>query len=162
MEGAVVTMSSMLTLRPAVARDERRVLEWRNEPSTRLWSLTNREISPDDHHVWFTRKLADPGCILLIVEDDGRPVGQLRLDRTAPDSAEVSIGLAPEARGRGLGREALRLAAGLAVRDFGVVTLVAKIKRGNTASLKTFGAAGYEEESEEGGIAELRLVVGRA
>jgi RimJ/RimL family protein N-acetyltransferase len=150
------TMGRMLTLRSAKPEDEDHVLRWRNEPSTRRWSLSQDEVSAEHHHIWFTQRLEDSGCILRIIEEDSRPVGQLRLERITPDLAEVSIGLAPEARGKGLGREALRIGTSDAATLLGVKTIRALVKRGNLSSLGAFRAAGFREVGETGSLIELQ------
>jgi RimJ/RimL family protein N-acetyltransferase len=144
-----------MLLRPAGPQDEQRLLEWRNEPAARKASLSQEQVSPAEHHRWFTRKLADDACALLIVEEQGRPVGQIRLERIDADLAEISVGLALDARGRGIGREALRLAAVEAPRLLGVATVKALIKEGNEASLRAFRAAGFQDVAREGGFIEL-------
>src|SRR5436305_1500377 len=98
----------MVDLRAATADDELLILRWRNEASVRAASFDTAEISREQHHVWFARMLSDPNCTLFIIEEDGSPIGQVRLDRAGPDVAEVSIALDPDARGKGIGREALR------------------------------------------------------
>ena len=147
----------MLILRSATEADEPRLLEWRNESATRAASFTSGEISPQDHRLWFRRKLEDPGCRLLIAEESGRPVGQVRLDRVGADVAEISIGLAPESRGRGLGREALRLAAADAANELGARRLVAHVKPANGPSLTVFRAAGYRVSREDSEMVEFLL-----
>jgi RimJ/RimL family protein N-acetyltransferase len=149
----------MLTLRPAVPDDEARLLTWRNDPLTREASFNQEEVSSEDHRAWFARKRADPSCAILIVEDAGRPIGQVRLERLQPDLAEVNVGLAPDARGRGLGREALRLAARQAPQLLGVQDLRALVKAGNETSLRAFEAAGFEETARTGEVVELRRSV---
>jgi RimJ/RimL family protein N-acetyltransferase len=146
----------MLTLRPAEPEDEDRMLRWRNEPLTRRWSFTQDEVSAEDHHVWFTRRFDDPGCVILIIEEAGRPVGQIRLERITPTLAEVSIGLTRDVHGRGLGREALRLATHDASRLLGVANIRALVKRGNQASLRAFRSAGFRDVGEDGGVIELQ------
>jgi RimJ/RimL family protein N-acetyltransferase len=152
-------MERMLKLRRAAPEDEDRLLSWRNHPSTREASFSHDEISASDHHSWFVRKLADSECALLIIEDEGRPVGQIRLDRLEPDLAEVSISLAADARGRGVGREALGLAASEASRLLGVANIKALVKPDNEASLRAFRAAGYQVVAEDADVVELRLRV---
>jgi RimJ/RimL family protein N-acetyltransferase len=146
----------MLTLRRAAPEDENRLLTWRNHPSAREASFSQDEISALDHHQWFVRKLEDPKCALLVIEDEGRPVGQIRLDCIAPDLAEVSISLAADARGRGVGREALGLAASEASRLLGVGNIRALVKPENEASLKAFRAAGYRVVGQDDDVIELR------
>ena len=149
----------MVTLRPADLSDEARLLEWRNEPTTRAASLNPREISPEDHRRWLASKLADAHCALFIILADGQPIGQVRLDQLDGELAEVSLGLAPAARGRGAGREALRLAAAEARNRLGVKELAARIKADNEPSLRSFAAAGFNEVRREDDIAELRRAV---
>jgi RimJ/RimL family protein N-acetyltransferase len=147
----------MLILRRATAEDEQRLLTWRNEAATRAASFSSGEISLQDHRNWFRRKLADPGCRLLIAEESSRPVGQVRLDRIDADAAEISIGLAPEFRGRGLGREALRLAASYAANELGARRLMARVKLANGPSLAVFRAAGYRVSHEDREVVEFLL-----
>jgi spore coat polysaccharide biosynthesis protein SpsF len=155
-DSALYPGRSMLTLRPAGPEDEARLLSWRNAPSVRAASFSQDEISVEQHHQWFARKLRDPECALLIVEEVDRPVGQIRLDRIAPDLAELSIALATEARGRGIGREALVLAASQAPRLLGVTNIKALVKSDNEASLRAFRAAGFRVVAESEGAVELR------
>jgi RimJ/RimL family protein N-acetyltransferase len=154
-EGKHDDNKQMLNLRPATPGDEHRVLNWRNEASTRNASFSTEEISADEHHLWFVRKLEEPGCVLLIVEEAGRPIGQVRLDRVGPDLGELSIGLAPEVRGRGLGREALRQAVLEAPRLLDVTNIRAVVKHGNDASLAAFRAAGFRIIGDDGESVEL-------
>ena len=148
-------MRPMPTLRPAVPEDEERLLRWRNEPSTRAASFTRDVISAKEHHRWLTGKLSSPSCALLIIEEQGRAVGQVRLDRVDPATADISIGLASNARGRGLGRDALRLAVAEASRLLGVTAVRAFVKHDNRASLRAFGAAGFSVVGDDGSSFEL-------
>jgi RimJ/RimL family protein N-acetyltransferase len=136
------------------------LLQWHNEPTTRAASLTTASVSLEDHRRWLASRLADTRCALFIIVTDGEPIGQLRLDRLDDDLAEVSIGLAPEARGRGAGREALRLAATEAANRLGVKKLTARIKVDNQQSLRAFAAAGFSEFWRDGDLVELRRSVG--
>jgi RimJ/RimL family protein N-acetyltransferase len=150
----------VVTLRPAELSDEARLLEWRNDPATRAASFSKNQVSADDHHRWLLRKLQDPDCALFIVLIDSEPAGQVRLDRIEPGLAEVSIGLAPEARGWGVGREALRLATESASELLGVGTVSALVKPVNVASLRSFDAAGFSEFRRDEHVVELRRPTG--
>jgi len=145
----------VLNLRTAVIEDCDLILAWRNEPAARAASFTTDLIQPDEHRAWFAAKLSDRNCLLLIVEEDGESIGHVRLDRLDPDLAEVSIVLANSARGRGIGREALRRSVVEAIRTLGVKEVKARVKRGNAASLAAFTAAGFHVVSDDGGAIEL-------
>jgi RimJ/RimL family protein N-acetyltransferase len=137
--------------------DEHQLYIWRNEPSTRAVSLTTHEITLAEHRAWFAQKLEDPSSAILIIEEDDRPVGQLRLDLVARDVAEVSIGLAPEERGRGIGREALRLAVGAAAATYGATRLRALVRAENRSSLNAFLAAGFVVRREDDELVVLEM-----
>jgi predicted dehydrogenase/RimJ/RimL family protein N-acetyltransferase len=149
-----------VALRPAGPEDRDRVLAWRNEPDAVAASLTGTAVDPADHAAWFERVLGDPARALWIAEEHGRPVGSIRLDRDADDpaTAEVSIALAPQARGRRLATAALDQAAQAAPHILGVSTLRAVIKPTNEPSLRAFAAAGYREHARATEVTLLRAV----
>jgi RimJ/RimL family protein N-acetyltransferase len=153
-------MAAVVDLRSATMDDAERLLAWRNEAETRRWSFSSEEIGTDEHRAWLARRLADPGTQLLIAERDGAAIGQVRfdLDGDRDGTAEISVGLDPAARGRGLG--AAVIAAGVerafAGQDIGRV--VARVKAANLASARAFLDADFDEsegEAHEG--EEVRL-----
>lgn len=75
--------------------------------------------------------------------------GSLVLFDVGEHDAEVGFWLAPEARGRGLAREALGLAARLASR-MGLRALRAVTAQENTASARTLTGAGFTPVGEPG------------
>jgi RimJ/RimL family protein N-acetyltransferase len=134
----------VIALRRATAADADRLLEWRNDPATRAASFSTGEVDRDTHLAWLERRLADPMTVLNVLTVDGEPAGQLRLELAPDGSAEVSIGLAPAVRGRGLAAPALGLIEPLA-REHGAGRLIAKVRPTNEPSLRAFRRAGYEE-----------------
>lgn len=143
----------MVSLRPATADDAARLLEWRNDPVVRELSFDTAEIDLDTHVAWLGRKLASATTRIFIVEVDAEPVGQVRLE-AEDDQAEVHIGLASTARGRGIGREALRLAL-QAADELGAASVLARVKPDNQASLHAFAAAGFREVGATAEAVEL-------
>ena len=131
-----------MLLRPAAAGDRLPLWRWRNDPATRRASFDRREIPLDEHTRWFERSLALDERRLWIVTADGADVGVVRLDFEGP-TATVSLALAPEARGRGLGSAALAALAAEAFGSLGLATLRAHVRRDNRASLTMFRRAGY-------------------
>jgi len=154
-------VTQRIHLRGARASDSEAILAWRNDPATRAASFAQEEIPPSTHARWFARRLGDPECLFLVVEEDGAPVGQVRLERLAFGLAEVNIGLAPEARGRGIGRQALQLAAAEARERLGIETLQALVRNENEASLRAFRAAGFSDYGVDGDVVELRRPTAR-
>ena len=138
-------------LRPATLRDARLLHAWANDPLTRRMSFSTESIPWDTHLPWLTGRLANPDCRLYIGEDErGEALGQVRLDRAAT-TATLSVGLAPEARGRGLAARLVRLAA-VECLDSGWCRLVeARVRPENAASLATFRRAGFVDRGLSAG-----------
>ncbi|MFC5290683.1 GNAT family N-acetyltransferase [Actinokineospora guangxiensis] len=126
-----------ITLRRATPADSDLLLTWRNDPTTRRWSLTQDPVPVEDHRRWLAKALTDR--VLLVAEERGTPVGTVRFDPRAPGEAEVSITLAPTARGRSLARPVLEAAHD----ELPGVRFLALIHRDNHVSRRLFAAAGY-------------------
>ncbi|MCZ6688366.1 MAG: GNAT family N-acetyltransferase [Planctomycetota bacterium] len=147
----------MLTLRPYTPDDLERLLAWRNDPATRAMSRQGHEVSRDEHAAWMEATLQDPKRVLLVIDEDGVPKGTARLDVEDGMEAEVSITVAPEARGVGLGFKALQLACDHAFDQMGVREIRAEIRAENTASIQIFTRAGFVHEGESEGFGRYRL-----
>jgi len=148
-------VASAINLRVAEPRDEERLLIWRNDPGVREAAFTQDEISAESHHTWFENKLADPACRIVVVEEDGTPVGQVRFDRLDDGRGEIHIAIAAEARGRGVGREALRLAVYRAPELIGAQHILARVKESNESSLRMFRSVGFVETARPDEVVEL-------
>lgn len=131
-----------LRLRRAAERDRELLWRWANDPVTRANSFNPEQISMETHAEWFARKMANPGSRIWIAELSGVPIGQVRYDR-AGNAAEVSISLATERRGQGLGSRILKVTAARACKELGVSMLVAHALPDNQASIRAFLQAGY-------------------
>lgn len=128
------------------------LLAWRNDPLTRRMSLQTDAVSPADHIPWLDASLASPLREIVIGEDaeTGLPIGTCRfdIDEDSP-TAEVSITVAPSARGRGFAKALLSGAIDRFARDHAdIVTLTAIIRPANAASVQLFGAAGFSRVHE--------------
>jgi RimJ/RimL family protein N-acetyltransferase len=92
---------------------------------------------------------------MYIVQADGRPAGSLRLERRDPACAELSITLAPDARGRGLGRAAITLGVEQARDALGVSTVLARVREDNPRSVRAFAAVGFVAQRNADGLIEM-------
>lgn len=147
----------MITVRRATEQDSEDLFAWRNDPVTRAASVSIDPVSWAEHSDWFAASLANRARWLFIVmlSDAGEPdakIGMCRFD-VQPDgaSAEVSINLNPDFRGRGLAGEVLRMA----IQEFrrGVspeLALTATIRPANQASISVFERAGFRLTSTDG------------
>ena len=132
-----------IDLRPARPDDARRLFDWANDPETRAASFDRAAIPWPAHVAWLAAVLADPNRRLWIAEEAGVPIGQLRVDRAPDGRGVVSIGLAPGARGRGLGRTVLRMGLAAAVRELGIRRAWAVVIATNLPSRRLFEGAGF-------------------
>lgn len=131
-----------LHARAATLDDARALFEWRNDQDTRAASRTHEPVAWQDHLSWLTASLNDPDRRLLICEDSGARIGTARWDRLDRQSWEVSITLAPEARGQRLAGAVLAAAERmLDVPD--PIRLVATVHEKNLPSQRLFARAGY-------------------
>jgi len=124
-----------ITMRDARIEDCDRVFVWNCAPEVRALSGDPSIIKIADHRTWYQRRLS--GGPMWIVEDGGAPVGVVRLD-PGPDVTWISIALAPDARGRGIGRRAIRAAC----ETYGQ-PINASIRARNSASRTAFEACGF-------------------
>lgn len=124
-----------MRLRKATMEDAERLFQWRNDPVTRAASINRDPVAWHDHLAWLEASLTNPLREILIAED-GVPLGTVRLDKDL--RTEVSITLAPAARGHG---QATSLIA-LATQTKG--PFVARIRPDNPASRRAFQKAGFQ------------------
>jgi RimJ/RimL family protein N-acetyltransferase len=132
-----------IVLRSACPDDAAPLFAWANDPATRAASFDRAEISWTEHVAWLAAVLADPERRLWIAVEEGLAVGQIRVDRAADGFGVVSIGLAPGARGRGLGRTVLGLGVAAAIRELGIRRVGAVVMAANLPSRRLFEGAGF-------------------
>lgn len=129
-------------LRRARWGDALRVWSWNNAPDVRQWSMDPRPIALADHERWYRARLDDPRYHIWIAQAEGRDVGVVRVEESDLSST-VSIALAPEARGRGWGAQALGHACQAFFERDPAGTLDAWIANGNEASVRCFERCGF-------------------
>ncbi len=97
-----------MELRLATFDDSELLLKWRNDAQTRASSRNKQEISKKEHEKWLKASLADPNRELYIAEINSIPVGTVRYDYDG-QFYELSWTVAPEQRGKGIGKEMVSL-----------------------------------------------------
>lgn len=131
----------MITLRLATSADSQFLFELHCEEETQRYARDkdHRHIpARDEHEAWLADTLNSQTRRLMIVEDDGQPVGMVRLD--GREVWEVSIAVLPHMQGKGCAGAALEL-----VRSHYEGPLLATIDPQNERSLRLFRSAGYEQ-----------------
>ncbi len=120
----------------------------RNDPETRRQSFHTDEISLEEHTAWFIRSLATIDRKIIIAENEGTPIGVVRLDRLDDQNIELSVFLEPGQRGKGYGQRILRDISNYArVWLPSVLYIIALVKQTNLVSMRTFSKLGYIEQN---------------
>ena len=131
-----------LAIRGATSDDAQLLFDWRNDVSTRLVSRSTEPIAWPDHVKWLKRALADTNRKVTLVVLGGEPIATVRWDRRGANAWEVSITIAPDWRGKGLGAAVLAAGESLFSGDE-PVQLLAGVHVSNTASRRLFMRSGY-------------------
>lgn len=139
-----------LRLRPATMNDARLLFEWFNEPAVRAVSFSSEKVSWEHHCAWLKSKLADQHYVIWLAEAGaGRPVGQARFVME-DDTATISISLAAESRGQGLGTLLIWAACRKLCREHQKIRRIkAWIKPDNVGSLRAFEKARFQFLAEK-------------
>jgi spore coat polysaccharide biosynthesis protein SpsF len=128
--------------RVVTSEDRDRLLAWRNEPVTVATSGTRRKVDRFEHGRWFASLMSGGPTRMWIAEARGEPVGHVRVD-VRSGTGEVSLGVASEARGRGLSGFLLSELERHLAADAQVHTLVGRVRPENEPSRRAFIRAGY-------------------
>lgn len=148
-----------LEFRHAAETDLPRIVEIYNSTiAGRMVTADTTPVTPESRLAWFYAHNTTLRPLWMIYLD-GQNVGWMSFQsfygRPAYNgTVEVSIYLAENARGKGLGRKTLQYAIDVAP-EFGVKTLLGFIFAHNEPSLKLFMNMGFEEWAHLPEIAEL-------
>lgn len=151
----VTTTTGTLELCRPIEEHARLLMAWRNDSCTLAMSYHREPKSwesfwPDFQKTCFSQPAFPP----MFVRAGGERVAFLRYQPAAhPEGAQgrtvdVSINVAPGARGRGLGVTALRLGSDYLLRNAGIDCVVAEVRVENEPSRRAFAAAGYRPIGE--------------
>lgn len=150
-----------LRARRASVSDELLLLQWANDEDRRRNALSNRVITPDEHHQWLESKLHDEdGCRLFIVEtSDAVPVGQVRFQRCEETTWEIHYSLGERFRGQGLANALLATALDAMKGDRTCREIIARVKKGNVPSCRALARVGFKARAcaQDMDVVELRL-----
>jgi UDP-2,4-diacetamido-2,4,6-trideoxy-beta-L-altropyranose hydrolase len=154
----------MISIRPATIDDSSTLLAWRNDDRTRHASISRELVTVDEHEAWLKRSLSSDRRFIFIATTTGSQstelaVGMCRFDiSTDGTSAEVSLNLGSEFRGRGYSLQILTTA----IERFHAIdgapnSIRATIRIENQVSKHVFERAGFEKTHESGEFAYYSL-----
>lgn len=147
--------SNKLYIKLATKDDSKDILLWRNDPTTLLYTPSNKKITRAEHDSWFSKKLKCQDSDILIIFKESSKVGMIRFDYFK-DYSEISINLNPEFRGNNL--SSLSIEKGIDfIKSLGIPAkpIIAKIKSNNIASIKSFEKSGFNRIELREALAEI-------
>lgn len=134
-----------MIFRRATIEDCDLLFEWANEPAVRQNSFNSEKIKYEDHVKWFENKISLLNCLIFICEDEGKPVGQIRIEKEE-NQGLINFSVDGNCRGKGYGKKMLEdIGEALIQEKSGVTELIGRVKPENTASRKAFEGAGYSK-----------------
>ncbi len=139
-------MNCQPVLRSATEVDSDQLFEWVNRPDSLSGkAVTSEPILRVTHDNWFAGRLADPGTMIHLIEVDGNPVGQIRLQQDSSGAFAVDIYIEPSHRGQGIAAWSIYQAVSQLRENHDNARLVALVRRENEASQALFQHAGFNE-----------------
>jgi aminoglycoside 6'-N-acetyltransferase len=128
---------NLTEVRRATEDDVELLVAWHADPDVaRYWD--GETFTRDDMRT----RLARPDVDAYVVETEGRPVGYLQAWREG-DAGGLDMFLIPEARGRGLGPDAVRALAA-ALREGGWTRITVDPYLWNERAIRAWKRAGFE------------------
>ena len=141
-------LSEDINLRPVDLDDADLLLEWANDPGTRAASFSSEPISGSKHIRWLEKKLDDKDCYFFIAVDyQAIPIGQIRFD-CEDRAAVISVSIAAQYRGSGLGSPVIMAASRKILRIAPVDRIDAYVRADNEKSRRAFINAGYAQRDD--------------
>lgn len=142
-----------LTQRTANLGDAAILLSWRNNSSTREFSLRTKLILSDEHLEWLTARLERvPFEPFFLFEADYKTIGMSRLDVVSGsvNKFEISIFVDPNQHGKRVGTRILHLTCENFFSLHPDKTIVARVHPQNFVSQKLFTSSDFELIPSEG------------
>ena len=137
----------LMYIRLAIIADALDILNWRNDELSRRMSFNSDEVSFSEHYDWFNNLLESSTSELFIGTQNDEKIGVCRFDIVEEKQlAEVSINLNPTKRGKHLSKSFLKLSMEELFKNHNV-SVKARIKKENLASIKLFEGLGFKQTS---------------
>ena len=148
-------VGSMIKLRKIEPSDLPYLYQWENDASAWSDGANHNPLSQQDLRDYINSTTGDlyrDGQLRLIIEDDGLTLGCIDLFDFDPRNGRAAIGMyiAPEARGKGVGKQAVQLLEEYAFGFLHMRVLYAIIATTNTACSELYKNAGYKQSSPLG------------
>ncbi|MBS1534933.1 MAG: GNAT family N-acetyltransferase [Bacteroidetes bacterium] len=133
-----------LSFRKADETDMQRYFDWANDVSVREHSYQSEAISFETHQWWFSNKIKDDSCMMLVFENHiKQAVGQVRIQNNSEQQAIIGISIDKHHRGKGYASSMIAQASDFFLKQNPTAVINAFVKLTNPASAQAFLKAGY-------------------
>ena len=138
-------------LRPITREDTPLIVKWRNSGAVRENFIFRETFTEEMHNHWLDTKVASGEVVQYIIVDksDQKPVGSVYFRDISEKnrSAEYGIFIGEDsARGKGLGKEAIRLFTDFGFDTLGLHRISMRVLDRNEASIKVNESLGFVRE----------------
>lgn len=136
----------LTSLRP---EDSPVLFGWINDRDLVVLSAPFRPVSQAEHEAWFAQIRQQADVRIFAIREDDRLVGSCQLHSIHPvhRSAELQIRIGAEhARGRGVGREALRQLLSYGFDEFDLHRIYLHVFATNERAIHLYEGAGFQRE----------------
>lgn len=136
----------LITARKMCQQDLNIVLSWRNHPNVRRFMLTQHEIKLHEHHAWFDRSSKDETKALLVIVEDGAPIGcVIFMNMGIKSTADWSFYVDPEGK-PGAGHKVCLAALDVAFNKLKLHKVAGQVLDFNEASIRLHRRLGFTQE----------------
>jgi len=141
---------SSVWLRAADETDMQLFFSWRNDPWIISKGKSGREVSWEEHSVWYEKAIRDRQRCILVILVDHCPNGAVFL-HCEDEVVWISLYFLREVSGRGLGAPVISASCRRAIQEWPAAMEVrAEILNSNEPSLKVFDRAGFTRRADDG------------
>ncbi len=152
--GAMLTILKLFEilgqyLRAATPEDCRNLWEQVNEPEMRSLAQNPAHVPWEEHQRWYATRLTSALPFWIIEVDNKKFAGYIRFEKNSESAVRLSVLLAREYRGQGLGSRLLSVACHLFWEAFPSIDIEALVLEDNIASQRMFNKVGFRCVSME-------------
>ncbi|MBQ9991329.1 MAG: GNAT family N-acetyltransferase [Lachnospiraceae bacterium] len=139
-------------LRPITREDTQYIIDWRNSESVRPYFIYQKPFTREGHLKWLEEMInSGKGYQFIIcLKENDHPVGSTYLRDYDPRYRKAEYGVfigSEEHKGRGIGRESLKLTLKFAFETLKLHKVFARAFSDNMASINSFLQGGFEQEA---------------
>ncbi len=137
-----------MTLRPYIKTDAPTILSWiKDRAAFRKWCADRLPVYPPQPEDMDAQYAADNIFPFTAIDDDGKVVGHIMLRYPDASKSIIRLGFVivdDTKRGKGYGRQMLKLAIAKAVREFGAKKITLGVFDNNPAALHCYESVGFK------------------